>query len=179
MSELEAVQERLRRLEDIEAIRQLKARYCAFADRGYEHASTDDAAFADLFVEDGVFESSSGPIRGRDAIRARCASFLPFGLHLVMNPIIDVDGDTATAQWAALVPSITADDEALLVAGRYDEELVRTPDGWRYARVRFRAAFRSPHADGWAKTRFAQVERRPGERPGGGSPDVVAADHSV
>jgi hypothetical protein len=160
MSDLE---DRLSRLEDIEAIRQLKARYCLLADRGYDGAGDDDRAFAELFAEDGVFDASAGPIVGRQAIEARCKKFHPFGFHLVMNPVIAVDGDTATASWSALVPSITVDGAALLVAGRYEEELVRTADGWRYARVRFHAAFRAPHEDGWAKTRFLAEERRPGE----------------
>ena len=160
MSELEA---RIRRLEDIEAIRQLKARYCLLADRGYDGAGDDDRAFAELFAEDGVFEASAGPIVGRKAIEARCKKFHPFGFHVVMNPVIVVDGDTASASWSALVPSTTVDETALLVAGRYEEELVRTADGWRYAQVRFRAAFRAPHEDGWAKTRFLTDERRPGE----------------
>jgi hypothetical protein len=156
---------RLRRLEDIEEIRQLKARYCALADRGYEGAGNDDDGFAELFVDDGVFEASVGPIRGREAIRARCGHFQPFGLHLAVNPAIEVDGDTATAAWSALIPSTTADDRALLVAGRYEEELVRTASGWRYKHVRFVAAFRTPFEDGWSKTRFLANERRPAPGP--------------
>ena len=158
MSDVEA---RLRRLEDIEAIRQLKARYCSFADRGYDGAGDDDESFADLFTEDGVFEASAGPLQGREAIRERCKSFHPFSMHLVMNPEIAIDGDTATASWSAVVPSTTATDQALQIAGRYEEKLVRTDEGWRYAHVRFRPAFRTPYEDGWARTRFVQNEVRP------------------
>jgi len=161
MAELSELEQRLRRLEDIEAIRQLKARYCTLADRGYDGAGDDDAGFAGLFAEDGVFHSSAGPIQGREAIRARCASFHPFGMHLVTNPVIEVDGDEARASWSAWVPSTTVEGQALVVCGRYEEQLVRTAGGWRYAYVRFRAAFRSPYETGWGKTRFMSPEPRP------------------
>ena len=158
MSNLEA---RIQRLEDIEAIRALKGRYCNLADRGFNGAGHDDEAFASLFTEDGVFEGSAGPLQGREAIRERARSFHPLSMHLVMNPEIEVDGDHATAQWAAYVPTSTADAQALVVAGRYDERLRRTPDGWRYEHVKFTAAFRAPYEDGWAKTPFAAHEARP------------------
>lgn len=58
------VASRLRRLEDAEAIRQLKARYCAACDAGHH-----GAAVAALFAPDGVREAP-GIIRaeGREAI---------------------------------------------------------------------------------------------------------------
>jgi hypothetical protein len=90
MSDLEA---RIRRLEDIEAIRALKARYCNLADRGFNGAGHDDEAFASLFTDDGVFEGSAGPLQGRAAIRERARAFHPLSMHLVMNPEIEVDGD--------------------------------------------------------------------------------------
>jgi hypothetical protein len=158
MSNVEA---RLRRLEDVEAIRTLKARYCSFADRGFSGAGHDDEAFAALFTEDGVFEASAGALRGRQAIRERCRSFHPLSMHLVTNPEIEVDGDRARAAWSAYVPTATADGRALVVAGRYEERLVRTAEGWRYEYVGFTPAFRSPYEDGWAKTRFASAEVRP------------------
>ena len=45
--DLAAIEARLRRLEDIEAIKRLKARYCAACDDGY-----DPDRLAALFTED-------------------------------------------------------------------------------------------------------------------------------
>ncbi len=98
---LEELKNRLETLEVVEAIKKLKARYCQCADE------RDAAGFANLFTEDGVFE---GGTFGRGQGRAGIVTFLrgvqqqslPFALHYVMNPIIEVQGDTATGQWYLL-----------------------------------------------------------------------------
>jgi CubicO group peptidase (beta-lactamase class C family) len=56
---------RLEHFEDIEGIKQLKYRYCAYCDNGY-----DAEAIGALFTEDGVWEASEpyGAIVGREAI---------------------------------------------------------------------------------------------------------------
>jgi len=98
---LEELKNRLETLEVVEAIKKLKARSCQCADE------RDAAGFANLFTEDGVFE---GGTFGRGQGRAGIVTFLrgvqqqslPFALHYVMNPIIEVQGDTATGQWYLL-----------------------------------------------------------------------------
>lgn len=57
--------------------------------------------------------------------------------HRLSNFAIDVDGDNATARsYVHAVLLITPDDPSNWVdtIGRYDDELVRTPGGWRIAR---------------------------------------------
>ena len=53
----------------------------------------------------------------------------------MLNPVIDVDGDTATAtsNWGYVT---RGDDDApvFLMLGRYLDQLRRTPDGWRFSR---------------------------------------------
>lgn len=58
--------ERIARLEDLEAIRSLDARYCRHLDDG------DWDALMDLFTDDGEFDGLSRP-----AARPRCASSSP------------------------------------------------------------------------------------------------------
>ena len=140
---------RLRTLEDIESIRRLKALYCRFSDRGFATAGADPDAFAGLFVPGGVWKVEGGPVRGRTAIAARLRAFGPFGFHLAVNGDFVVRGDAAVARWHALVPSIDLDRRAIWTAGIYDDEFLRTPEGWRFARVTFTAAFRVPYAEGW------------------------------
>jgi len=147
----------LDRLEAIEEIRTLKALYCRWADRGYETAGDDATRFAALFVEDAVWTGGrSAAAVGPAEIEERFASFRPFGFHFLTNGIVDVDLDAgrATARWSALAPSTEHDGTAIWIAGTYDDELVSTADGWRFARVTFSPALRTPYADGWGKTRF-------------------------
>lgn len=97
--------ERLDRLEQIEALKQLKYRYCAAVDANY-----DADAIASMFTDDGVWDGGDlGYFSGREAIRK---SFQEPNLsvlwmtHGVMNPIIEIDGDRARCQWYMWLPKI-------------------------------------------------------------------------
>jgi len=141
--------DRLRRLADLEEIRTLKSLYCRWVDSGYDAAGEDPDHFAALFTEDGVWEVSSEPARGHDEIRTRAAASTRFKLHLAANAIIELDGDRASGTWHVLVPSTASDGGAVWRAGTYDDDFVRTPDGWRFAHVTFHPAFRAPYEVGW------------------------------
>jgi len=65
MARLAQLEQRVQALEDINAIRHLKARYAAYCDDQY-----NPDALAALFAEDAVWESQGlGRFEGRDAIR--------------------------------------------------------------------------------------------------------------
>jgi limonene-1,2-epoxide hydrolase len=95
---LAQLEQRVQVLEDVNAIRHLKARYAAYCDDQY-----NPDGLAALFTEDAVWESQGlGRFEGREAIRAffRGASQLfTFAIHYSLNGQIDVQGDTARAQW--------------------------------------------------------------------------------
>ncbi|MDR7276993.1 nuclear transport factor 2 family protein [Catenuloplanes atrovinosus] len=66
--------------------------------------------------------------------------------HAITGHVVEIDGDRATIHahvraehW---VPGEVAGDgpDRWLVVGFYDDEAVRTPDGWRLSRVRLTAA---------------------------------------
>jgi uncharacterized protein (TIGR02246 family) len=131
VSELEA---RVRRLEDLEAIRALVAEYRRALDE------KDFEAYAELFGDDGEFVAGSWVARGRDEILAMLAEMQATGAlslvagddrHLVANLEIELDGDAATARstWVYLTRG-----PELAMVGRYIDELRRTPAGWRFAR---------------------------------------------
>ena len=63
---LEDLAARIRYLEDIEAIKVIKARYCAYCDAGY-----DPEGIAALFTDDGVWDGGRtfGRREGKVAIR--------------------------------------------------------------------------------------------------------------
>jgi uncharacterized protein (TIGR02246 family) len=148
---------RLQRLEDIEAIRRLKARYCAACDAGH-----DGDAIATLFAPDGVWEAPGiTRAEGGDAIRAYMGAVAASGIrnsaHNVMNPVIDVDGDVATAHWR-LVMLYTAvrDGEPrwYRIIGWYRDTLERHAGEWR-----FRHLFCQVEENGEYR-----LEREPGPR---------------
>jgi uncharacterized protein (TIGR02246 family) len=136
--DVESIVSRLRRLEDLEEIRQL------FIDYGRHLDAGDVASYADLFADDG--EILLGPIgraKGRAAIvelmtkvkeRAATASF-----HLVTNPVVRIDGDRATSEvlWTVIKPDAAGKLEVAMF-GRHYDELVRERGRWRISKRRGR-----------------------------------------
>ena len=91
-------------LEDIEAIKILKARYGYYCDDSY-----DPDGISSLFVEDGVWDGGQfGRYEGRNAIRGFFRDLardkIGFAMHLFMNPLIEVSGDTGKGHWYLLCP---------------------------------------------------------------------------
>jgi ketosteroid isomerase-like protein len=132
---------RLRRLEDLEQIRQL------FIDYKHVLDAKDFGAYASLFAEDGEFVAIAGHAHGRAAIEAMVAAMPGTDLlsvkvgddfHLVLNPQIQLDADDpdracAQSTWAYVVKG--DDGEPVLAKlGHYDDELVREAGTWRFLR---------------------------------------------
>jgi len=151
---LEALENRVRAVEDVDALRNLKAKYAAYCDDNY-----DADKIAEMFVEDAVWESGSlGRFEGREAIREffRGASkIFTFALHYGLNPHIEVTGDTARARWFLFMPCIVGDgNKAMWRAGIDDEEYVRVNGEWKFKSKISSGIFNTPFEEGWAKTRF-------------------------
>ncbi len=152
---LEDIERRLKALEDVEEIKRLKARYCSYCDDNY-----DADAIAALFTEDAVWDGGiRGRADGREEIRSffvRASQRLPFAIHMVMNPAIEVDGDTAKGSWYLFQACTYAEgDQAVWGSGRYDEEYVRVDGKWMFQNLKLTSFFWTPFDQGWAKTRFA------------------------
>jgi hypothetical protein len=146
------LEQRVQVLEDIQAITELKASYCNAADGGWDRPSHDADQVASLFVEDGVWDGGKiGRGAGREGIRALFTSFqrFPFAFHRVTNPIIKVDGDTATGEWHVQVPITLEENRAFWLGGIYHDEFVRTPGGWKFKVLKVTSAFVSKNEQGW------------------------------
>lgn len=119
-------------LADQLAIVQLLNRYgFALDDRDWEALRT-------CFTADAVYTFSHGlRVEGFDEIAGVCRRALdPLDLsqHIVTNHLVELSGDRATARsylHGQHVRRGIPDGETYIVAGRYTDELVRTPDGWR------------------------------------------------
>jgi hypothetical protein len=89
---------RITKLEDIESIRQLKSRYCEICD---DNHNTD--LITTIFTEDGIWEGDGiGQAIGHEAIVKLFTGFqaaISFSQHMVQNPIIEVNGTSATGRW--------------------------------------------------------------------------------
>lgn len=144
---------------DIHAIKQLKAYYCHYADSG-QHAE----AFSQLFTEDAILdEGEDGVFSGRSAIFEMYQSLWPhlrMNQHLVLNPIIELDGTTATGNWRLLQLMTTINpegDRALVAAGYYDEKYVKIDGVWLFQHIAARVHFCCDAARGWSQEPFAPV----------------------
>lgn len=153
--------DRIQWLYDVERIKQLKHRYCAFCDEHY-----DPDGIAGLFTEDGVWEG--GPF-GRAETRAGIREFfagvsgqVEFANHYVTNPIIDIDGDSARGRWDLWQPMVMAPEpHALWLVAKYREQYVRDGDDWRFRELVLDVRALSPYEQGFGKQRFIDSEQDP------------------
>ena len=155
MNELER---RLTRIEDIEAIKQLKARYCEICDDDH-----NPDRIASVFAEDGVWESVEfGTGRGHKAIRELFAGFqklIKASQHNVMNPIIEVNGTRAKASWHFLGPfTFYENNEARWLALSYEDDYIKINNQWLYQHLRVHLRMIAPHETGWAGTSYTNVK---------------------
>jgi hypothetical protein len=161
---LEDLAKRVQVLEDIEAIKRLKARYSAYCDNQY-----DADGIASLFTEDGVWDGGDvfGKSMGQEKIRkffSGAAKLLPFALHYVMNPIIEVEGNKAKGTWylfqactfAEGNPAVAKGNQAVWGAAKYDEEYVKVGAEWKFKHLKVASHFWTPFDQGWVKKRFLQ-----------------------
>ena len=119
-------------LEEKDAIRELLAAYCFHFDNG------EFDPWLQLFTPDGVFDlGARGRVAGQAALRQFLHGIpltdgLPMMRHCVMNSIVQVDGDHATARSYVVVvhggPTV-----GITLAGRYEDRLVKRDGAWRFA----------------------------------------------
>lgn len=155
----EALALRIQRLEDIEAIKQLKARYARTCDPKHNVDS-----LTSLFTEDAVFDVGEryGRYKGRASIReflSKADAIIPWAFHYMVSPVIEVssDGKKGQGSWylfelAKMPNPKTGELEAVWIAGMYHDEFVKQHGQWRIKRLTLRMEIMSPYADGWAKT---------------------------
>jgi ketosteroid isomerase-like protein len=110
-----------------------------------QHASLAewDAVLA-LFLPDAVWDIPhlGMKLEGAEAIRGALSSFfatMDYVLQLNAPAVIDVDGDKALARSGIREAGKTAGkDEGFEFFGLYEDRLVRTADGWKFAYRTFR-----------------------------------------
>jgi len=129
-----ALEARLKHLEDLEEIHKVLTNYGRFLD------ARDFSSYSHLFAKDGEWIGGLGKVQGPAAIRAFMEKSIGtvnpgHNYHLLSNFEIDVQGDTATAwsRWAFVVPG--PDQKPVIAQGcHYDDSLVRENGRWRFKR---------------------------------------------
>jgi hypothetical protein len=126
-------------LEEKEAIHEIIANYCFYFDGG------EFDKWVDLFTDDAVFDGGALGLRvkkGKDMLRAFVKRFpltdgIPMMKHCVMNEIIKVNGDKATAKsYFVLFRSKGKGTLVNGLAGCYEDELVKQGNRWLFKKRR-------------------------------------------
>ncbi len=144
------LEKRLTRMEDIEAIKQLKATYCDICDDDH-----NPDRITTIFAEDGIWECAGfGKSQGHAAIRELFKKFqtlISFSQHQVMNPIIKIDGDRATGIWYFFGPfTFYKDNQAKWLAARYEDDYVKRNGEWKIQHLRARGRMATDYEKSWA-----------------------------
>lgn len=147
MTELE---QRLTRMEDMEAIKQLKAEYCDICDDDH-----NPDRITTIFAEDGIWEGAGfGKAQGHAAIRELFKKFqtlISFSQHQVLNPVIKIDGDRATGIWYFFGPfTFYKNNQAKWLAARYQDDYVKVDGEWKIQHLRARGRMSTDYEKSWA-----------------------------
>jgi len=149
---LQALTERITRIEDLEAIKQLKALYCEICDDGH-----DPERIVTIFTEDATWEGRGiGKAVGHAEIKQLFRRFrdtISYSQHMVMNPRITINGDRANATWYFLGPfTFVEGNRAKWQAARYHEDYTRINGEWKIQHLRVKGpGMSADYEKGWAR----------------------------
>jgi uncharacterized protein (TIGR02246 family) len=143
-----SAQQRLQRMEDKDAIRELLIAY------GRDFDKRDFAAYAQLFARDGVWvggATGSHPYVGPTAIREFVTktyppSSYPGSFHIMSSISVQILSDNtamAWSRWTYVVLGVHG-EPAPFAAGRYEDQLVREGGIWKFRRRQVFAEAKPP-----------------------------------
>ncbi|MGW2964926.1 nuclear transport factor 2 family protein [Streptomyces sp. NPDC001220] len=135
MTDTTTLEQRIQRLEDIEEIKKLTATYSDCVNKGWIGKEVALDQLPDVFTADASWTCAAVGIavHGIDSIIAMLAEKTAggsFAMHSFTNPIIEVNGDSATGNWLLWV-AIGGNSTPNEVHQSEDLRYIRTPDGWR------------------------------------------------
>jgi len=151
---IEEIEARITVLEDIEEIKNLMSTYEYLIDN---HQSDDLVA---LFADNAKAEwNILGSYEGKEAIanvlKNIVSGTLIWSAHMLLNPLVTVEGDKAKGTFYLFGPSTIPGPEgerAIWVQGRYDNEFVKEGGKWKFSLLRFVFKFMTPYEEGWVKS---------------------------
>jgi len=100
----------------------------------------DFEGMAAVFAPDGIIEKPGygDPVQGVEKITKRYRRLQQerdFLCQMIHSGIVELDGDRATARWwFSEIKKPVGSDEWLSMIGVYQDDAIRLPQGWRFAR---------------------------------------------
>lgn len=154
-SQAQELKERL----DKQAIEALKYRYAYLCDQDYA-----PDALAELFLPDATWDGDQfGAVAGRAEIRAffeEAGRQVAFTTHYLLNPEIEIAGDTATGKWMLWQQMVLrGTGQAYWLMGRYTDRYARAGGQWKIAAIKMKMLSFTPYEEGPGKTLIAPVVR--------------------
>jgi hypothetical protein len=156
----EELRRTVRELADREAIRDLHSHYCFIQDRAHtSHAEDDVQAFLALCHPDVVWDNSpdgSRAHRGHAAVAEFLRKLWPrfeSCMHYVHNLVVEFDSVDRARGRSSFEAVGDIEGQAFVAAGNYENEYIRTPDGWKFLLHREVPFFFVEEKEGWAGTK--------------------------
>ena len=116
-----------------------------------------------LFTEDGEMDFGYlGKGKGREELArvfANAPNLLQFVKQFIHNHVVEVDGDEGKG-YSYMEARTINNDQAFVVAGRYDDDYVRVDGVWKFRHMKFDAYFTVPFDEGWAQDEVLKMARR-------------------
>jgi SnoaL-like domain len=135
-------EDQINMLFDDHAVRHVAATYCDAANR----LSAREAAAT--YGPEGRLSMMGRPdVQGRDAVESMlAATFARYELvtQLTHSGLVRIDGNKAAARWLVTELQVALSGDLRFIIGRYEDELVRLGEGWRFARRVFTARYVGP-----------------------------------
>lgn len=130
--------------EDVLAVCNLKARYCAAVDLGATDGARARALLSEIFAPDADGDYGFGVVSGAallDFLSTALAKSSEWAHHSIASPRVETDGLNLIGAWTTLVvvkrPGRDAPD---MIAGRYHDRFAQRAGVWRMRAVTFRRA---------------------------------------
>jgi hypothetical protein len=157
-AQIATLEQRLRRLEDIEAIKVLQRTYGYLLDK----ALWSD--LADLFAADGEIEiGGRGVYKGHERIHLFLRDVMGKGQdglghgqlmnHMQLQGVISLDdgAERASGRWRAFIQAGEFGKHAQFAEGVYENEYVRQDGIWKISRLTWFATYYTPYEQGFGK----------------------------
>lgn len=127
-------------LADREQIKELRASYCYCLDK------QDWETFDSLFTDDVVLDYGAriGRKTGQEGINAVTefiSELIEVSSHMVVNPKLDVDGDTATGHWYVDARESFESGKTGMTQGEYRDVYRRVDGEWKIAELDFQVQY--------------------------------------
>ena len=155
---LKALEAKVQKAEDIQAIEKLTRAYGYYVDK----AQWND--IVDLFAEDSRTEIAGRGVyygkKGADTIFRKVMGNGKIDLnqgalfnHMILQGVTDVadDGKTAYGRWRAFIQIGTYEKFALWAEGTYENIYVKENGVWKFKDLHYFATYYTPYDQGWGK----------------------------